>query len=90
MTSCKGNVVEAVLHTIQRCGEHRSTLQQHPADAEQLRERALDTLQDLELQLCELAALFITAPISGRIFTPLPHEHIREEERVRSLEDQMR
>jgi hypothetical protein len=90
MTSCKGNVVQAVLQAIERCDEHARTLRQLPPDAESVRERALDIVQDLEQQLCQLAAMFITAPISGRIFTPLPHEYVSEAERVLSLEEQMR
>lgn len=90
MTSCKGNVLEVVLKSIDSCEKHALTLQQHRADAQQLRESALDMLKDLEQQLCELAAIFITAPISGRIFTPLPHEHLSEAEQVLSLEEQMR
>lgn len=90
MTSCKGNVVQAVLHTIKRCEEHAEALRQHPADAEKLRERSLDILLDVEQHLCELAAMFVTAPMSGRLFTPLPHEHLSEAERVLSLEQQMR
>jgi hypothetical protein len=77
MTSCKENVVEAVLQRISKCKEHQSVLRQLPADEEQVRERALDMLEDIEHELCNLAAMFITAPISGRIFTPLPHEHTR-------------
>ena len=90
MTSCKGNVVEAVLQTITLCGEHEAALRQHPADAELLRERALDMMQEIEQHLCQLAATFITAPMCGRIFTPLPHEHTGEQERLESLHAQMR
>jgi hypothetical protein len=89
MTSCKANVVEAVLHRISKCGEHQEVLRQLPADAEQLRERAMDMLQDIEQELCELAAIFITAPMSGRIFTPLPHEHTSEQKLLESLQAQM-
>jgi hypothetical protein len=89
MTSCKGNVVEAVLQIISKCGEHQAVLQQLPGDAEQLRERAIDILQDIDQEMCGLAAQFITAPMSGRIFTPLPHEHMSEQRLVESLHAQM-
>ena len=84
MTSCKGNVVEAVMQTIALCGEHESALRNHQADAELLRERALDMMQDIDQHLCQLAATFITAPMCGRIFTLLSHEHTSEQERLES------
>jgi hypothetical protein len=90
MTSCKGNVVEEVLESIARCSEHQAALRQHAPDAEALRERAMDMLQDVEQRLCNLAASFITAPMSGRMFTPLPHEYTSEKERLESLYAQMR
>jgi hypothetical protein len=89
MTSCKGNVVEVVLKKIVHCSEMQKILQSMPADAEQIRERAVDMLRDIEQQLCDLAATFITAPMSGRIFTPLPHEFATEQRLVQSLQDQM-
>jgi hypothetical protein len=46
-------------------------------------------LQDIEQELCNLAAEFITALISGRIFTPLPHEHLSEQQLLESLHAQM-
>ncbi len=66
MTSCKGNVVEEMLESISRCSEHQAALRQHAPDAEALRERAMDMLQDVEQRLCNLAVSFITAPMSGR------------------------
>jgi hypothetical protein len=91
MTSCKGNVVELVLQKIVNCSEMQKILQSMPAnaEAEQIRERAVDMLRDIEQQLCDLAATFITAPMSGRIFTPLPHEFATEQRLVQSLQDQM-
>ncbi len=77
MTSCKGNVVEAVMQRISKCKEHQSVLRQLPADEEQVRECVLDMLQDIEHEFYDLAAMFNTALISGRIFTLLSHEHTR-------------
>ena len=73
MTSCKGNVVQAVLQAIGRCDEHARTLRQLPPDAESLRERALDALivdvrslkpaPDLhEAQLVETEGAFLCRP----------------------------
>ena len=47
-------------------------------------------LKDVEQKLCSLAASCITAPMSGRMFTALPHEYVSEKERRQSLEAQMR
>jgi hypothetical protein len=89
MTSCKGNVIEAVLKRISMCEAHQVVLKNLQGDVEQVRERALDMLQDIEQELCNLAAEFITALISGRIFTPLPHEHLSEQQLLESLHAQM-
>jgi len=89
MTSCKDNVIEAVLKRISMCEEHQAVLKNLQGDVEQVRERAMDMLQDIEQNLCKLAAEFITAPISGRIFTPLPHEHLSEQQLLESLHAQM-
>jgi hypothetical protein len=37
-----------------------------------------------------MGAMFVTAPMSGRLFTPLPHENLNEEQLQKSLQDQMR
>jgi len=89
MTSCKGNVIEAVLKRISMCEQHQEVLKNLQGDVELVRERAQDMLQDIEQELCKLAAEFITAPISGRIFTPLPHEHLSEQQLLESLHAQM-
>lgn len=88
MTSVQGNVVQEVLACIATCSEHQAALAAHEADAQKLRERALDMLKDVEQKLCALAASCLTAPMSGRMFTPLPH--VSEKERRQSLEAQMR
>jgi len=90
MTSVQGNVVQEVLACISTCSEHQAALAAHEADAQKLRERALDMLKDVEQKLCALAASCLTAPMTGRMFTPLPHEYVSESERRQSLEAQMR
>ena len=90
MTSVQGNVVQEVLGCIAACAEHQAALAAPEADAQKLRERALDMLKDVEQKLCALAASCLTAPMTGRMFTPLPHEYVSESERRQSLEAQMR
>jgi hypothetical protein len=90
MTSVHGNVVQEVLGCIAICTQHQAELAVHEPDLPKLRERALDMLKDLEQKLCALAASCLTAPMSGRMFTPLPHEYVSEKNRRESLEAQMR
>jgi hypothetical protein len=90
MTSVQGNVVQEVLACIATCSEHQAALAAPEADAQKLRERALDMLKDVEQRLCALAASCLTAPMTGRMFTPVPHEYVSENERRQSLEAQMR
>jgi hypothetical protein len=90
MTSVQGNVVQEVLGCIAACSQHQAELGVHELDAQRLRERAQDMLKDVEQKLCALAASFLTAPMSGRMFIPLPHEYVGEEQRRQSLEAQLR
>jgi hypothetical protein len=89
MTSVHGNVVQEVLGCIAICTKHQAELAVHEPDLPKLRERALDMLKDVEQKLCALAASCLTAPMSGRMFTPLPHEYVSENNRRESLEAQM-
>lgn len=90
MTSVHGNAVQEVLGCIAACSQHQAELGVHEPDAQRLRERAQDMLKDVEQKLCSLAASCLTAPMSGRMFTALPHEYASEKERRLSLEAQMR
>ena len=54
-----------------------------------LKMRAEDMLQDLEVHLCKMAASLATAPMSGRMFIPLPSEFVSEEQAYESRHAQM-
>ncbi len=90
MTSCKGNVMEVVLKCIELCDQSKNTIQNMGGDSEKIRECAVEHFNDMEMHLCQMCAMFLGAPMSGRLFTPLPHENLNEEQLQQSLEAQMR
>jgi hypothetical protein len=59
-------------------------------DSEKIRECTVELVNDMETHLCQMAVMFLTAPMSGRLFTPLQHENFNEEQLQQSLEAQMR
>jgi hypothetical protein len=82
--------MEVVLKCIELCDQSKNTIQNMRGDSEKIRECAVDHFKDMESRLCEMAAMFLAAPMSGRLFTPLPHESLNEEQLQQSLEAQMR
>jgi hypothetical protein len=89
MKSSKGNIIEEVLKCMALCEQNNATLRNVKADPEKIREYALEIVNEMEQHLCRLVTMFITTPMSGRLFTPLLHENINEEQLQQSLEDQM-
>ena len=55
------------------------------ASVEELREM----LEDVKIDLCRLASLLVTAPITGRIFLPLPAAYVSAEDAQKSLRAQL-
>jgi len=88
MTNISRNVLSDVLRCVQRCGEHQKTLA--AGDRESAQQLAIDMLQDMEIELCNLAASLVTAPISGRIFIPLPPEYTDKQVQADSMHAQLR
>ena len=81
MTNVSRNVVNDVLRCLARCAEKQEALARLPArhdEAAAVKQQAEDALRDLEIDLCNLAASFVTAPMSGRMFVPLPNEYVSE------------
>jgi hypothetical protein len=89
MTSCQGNVISEVLKCIELCEQNNASMLHVAGDSEKIRAVALEMINEMEQRLCRLTAIFLTAPISGRLFTPLPHENILEQHIQESLEAQM-
>jgi hypothetical protein len=91
MTNVSRNLVNDVLQCIKHCSEKQEELKRMPArNDEALRIRALDMLKDIEINLCNLAACFVTAPMSGRLFIPLPCEYVDEATAQQSRAAQLR
>lgn len=93
MTNISRNVVKDVLKCIERCTEMQEALKKLPSrheEAAALKQQADDMLKDIEIDLCNLAASFVTAPISGRLFIPLPCEFVDEHAAQESIVAQLR
>lgn len=91
MTNISRNVVNDVLRCVRRCSEHQTTLAGlAPKDKETAQALALDMLKDMEIELCNLAASLVTAPISGRMFIPLPTEYVDRQVQAESMHAQLR
>ncbi len=92
MTNISRNVVNEVLLCIQKCTDKQKELaciQARQQESIDLKMRAQDMLQDIEVHLCTMAASFVTTPMSGRMFIPVPSEFISEEEAYNSRHAQM-
>jgi hypothetical protein len=93
MTNVSRNVVNDVLRCIARCTEKQQELHRLPARSEEtasLKLKAEDMLKDIEIELCNLAASFVSAPMSGRMFVPLPNEYTSEVAAQESRHAQLR
>ena len=92
VSNIRNNVVEQVLHCISILDTHRDAIQaqtEQSNDARQLRERSADMLQEIKIVLCNLITGLITAPVSGRMFIPLPPAHVTEADKALSLQQQL-
>ena len=85
MTSVEGNVIEAILKCIRMVSEKQERLEAGGAEASGVRE----TLEDVRIELCRLASLLVTAPITGRMFLPLPGAYVSAEDAQKSLRSQL-
>ncbi len=93
MTNISRNVVNDVLKSIECCTQKQKTLARFQARHEEavtLKLLVEDMLKEIEIDLCNLAASFITAPMSGRLFIPLPSEFVDEKVAQESLVAQLR
>jgi hypothetical protein len=93
MTNVSRNVVNDVLRCIAQCTAQQQALaavQCRHEEAATVKQQAEDMLKDMEITLCNLAASFVTAPMSGRLFLPLPNEYVDETQAQESRLAQLR
>jgi len=93
MTSISRNLLNDVLQCIALCETKQTALQRLAArheEAATIKQQAEDMLKEIEIELCSLAASFITAPMSGRLFVPLPSEFVDEQTAQDSVVAQLR
>ena len=91
-SACSSSSTSPVLRCIARCTEKQEALARLPArhdEAAAVKQHAEDALRDLEIDLCNLAASFVTAPMSGLMFVPLPNEYVGEAAAQESRHAQM-
>ena len=69
--------------------KHAQNISKSTQPGEALRAYCVDALEEVTVALCNLLALLITAPISGRMFVPLPASHFSAEAKELSLREQL-
>jgi hypothetical protein len=92
MTNTSGNVVSEILVCIQRCTDKQKELASIPALQQEtidFKVQAGDMLLDIEVHLCKMAASLVMAPMSGRMFIPVPSEFVSEQTAYESRHVQM-
>ena len=92
MTHVARNVVNDVLRCLVRCEALQASIARLPArhaDAVELQQQAADAFQQMEIDLCDLVSSFIGAPMSGRMFLPLPPEYVSADAAQESLHAQL-
>ena len=104
MTNVQDNIVEHVLECISLVATYTNKFRKIPdnrsenkldksdnkSEHENIdRSSVLDMLEEISILLCKLLATMITAPITGRMFTPLPSSKYSTEDLQASLQAQM-
>ena len=89
MANTNGNVVEHVLQCMQVVDKHMNKIRDSSTQGETLKELCVDALEEVTVALCKLLGLLITAPISGRMFVPLPASHFDAAAKKKSLQEQL-
>ena len=76
MTHMQDNIVQHVLNAIQVLETHAHALEHMPHNtvdkAVAKHAHVQDMLQEINILLCNLVSVMVTAPITGRMFIPLP------------------
>lgn len=101
MTSVRNNVVSEILECIKILNSKKKQLDQisctdscnNNSNAKKtcpIKAFCIDTFMELDEALSSLASSLITAPISGRMFIPLPPAYVTQEEKDKSLSKQLK
>jgi len=89
MTAAEDNVVDSILKCIRLVEEKHAMLGVKDKSTKDVIEDARELLFDVRIALCRLASALVTAPITGRIFLPLPTSYVTPEEAQTSLRLQL-
>jgi len=89
MTTVEDNVVDSILKCIRLVEEKHAMLGATEKNTEAALEDARELLFDVRIALCRLASALVTAPITGRMFLPLPASYVTPEEAQASLRLQL-
>ena len=98
MASIEGNVVQSILKCIRMVSEKQQLLsslheQRGFKDCNTTRSKFVEDtrelLEDVKIDLCNLASRLVTAPITGRMFLPLPVDYVSTEDAHKSLHAQL-
>jgi hypothetical protein len=102
MASIEGNVVQSILKCIRMVSEKQMllssiSLQEQRgcklldcnATRSKFVEDTRELLEDVKIDLCNLASCLVTAPITGRMFLPLPVDYVSPEDAQKSLHAQL-
>jgi hypothetical protein len=86
MSTAEGSVVKEILNCIRAvCEKQRQLSSVAITQRERFIEETHETLEEVKINLCNLASMLVTAPISGRIFLPSPADYVSEETTMKSL-----
>ncbi|NBX17957.1 MAG: hypothetical protein EBR09_11385 [Proteobacteria bacterium] len=85
MSGVENNVMDSVLQCIRLLAEKQRVLAKNDKGMESLNKEIQEVLFDVHIALCRLASTLVTAPITGRMFLPLPQSYVTPEEQQESL-----
>ena len=93
MTHMQDNIVQHVLNAIQVLETHAHTLEHMPHNtvdkAVAKHAHVQDMLQEINILLCNLVSVMVTAPITGRMFIPLPQSKTTSKAAEESMQMQL-
>jgi hypothetical protein len=100
MASIGGNVVQSILKCIRVVSEKQmllSSIQDQQgskvldcnATLSKFTDDVRELLEDIKIDLCNLASCLVTDPITGRMFLPLPMDYVSPEDSQKSLHAQL-